>query len=75
MKRKPNDVCSPDCTGRTETCHGTCEKYLAVYRTHRAIEAEYQKQAVIDDYSAKEVAKSRAGGRSSLAKYKPKGRW
>lgn len=76
MKLKPDDVCESTCPGRTPTCHGSCEKYLAVYREHRAIEAEYQKKAIINDYTTREVHKSKAGiGRSSLARYKPKGRW
>ena len=64
-----------DCPNSRAGCgnHANCDRYLAYHQKSIELSEERQKRAILNDYTTREVEKSKTG-RSAINRYRSKGR-
>lgn len=68
MKKSPCVYCTESGCGK----HSECEKYMQYWQERRDATNRKHKDAVLNDYVTRAIAKVKSGRYSSTKKYRPK---
>ncbi len=65
-------VCAPDCKERSETCHGTCRKYIAFRKAQEKKYKERANRELLNSFTEKSVMRARKRGMGLPSKFRPR---